>query len=328
MSGPAARRVGTGIAALHGKLAQHRPRVLRFGVALQALRAKRREGEEGTGQGARRRADDDAVRPGQCLQAGGEVGRVTDDRALGSRRTARRGDDPRRDADPTAQRRRPGAGQHADRAHDLEPGADGALGGVLERNRVAEVGGMPSPVLASWPRSGRPRRKHRDSGRARPAFLRVEARGARGRIDEVDERHRHRPALDRRGCAAGGERQVARRSRRSRRSGAGGRARNRDARDRGRSARGRSRGRPLHAARIRGTARGRGSRATLRSPSRPLETTPAGATVAQSGAPAPRPPSGNVDALPERDPALDLLGRFARLRVVPDGVLVHRAVDH
>src|SRR2546423_12263436 len=37
---------------------------------------------------------------------------------------------------------------------------------------------------------------------------------------------------------------------------------------------------------------------------------------------------GDLHTLPESDPTLDLPGRFARLRVVPDRVGIHVAVDH
>src|SRR5678816_3218807 len=37
---------------------------------------------------------------------------------------------------------------------------------------------------------------------------------------------------------------------------------------------------------------------------------------------------GDLDALPERHPPLDLASRFLRLRVVPDGVRIEVAVHH
>ena len=87
---------------------------------------------------------DDRVGLGHALQAGGEVGRLADDRivvrhALGVGDAHH--DQAGRDADPHPDRpdRRTVRAQLGDGAHQLEPGMDGSLGIVLVRHGIAEV---------------------------------------------------------------------------------------------------------------------------------------------------------------------------------------------
>ena len=123
---------------------QHAPGRHRRGETLELARAELGEVEQAGDEPPRAGADHHGPGLGQRLQPGREVGRLADRVALarptltaaGVANHHRAGGD----ADPgpergAARRREPG-----DRPDELEPGADRALGVVLVRLRVAEVG--------------------------------------------------------------------------------------------------------------------------------------------------------------------------------------------
>ena len=130
-------------AAFRGTRPQRRPGPRRPGDALEVLRPEVLKLEQIAEQPARALGDDDHVRLGDRLQPRREVRRLADDAAL--LRLARSDqvaddDQPGRDADPHVQRRA-GRGDELRRClDDREPGLHGALGVVLVRLRIAEIG--------------------------------------------------------------------------------------------------------------------------------------------------------------------------------------------
>ena len=112
-------------------------------MPLRSLRAEVRKLEQVAEQSSRALGDDDAVGLGDALQPRGEVRRVADDAAL--LRLSRTeqiadDDDPGRDPDAHMQRRAGGRLQLRRGLDDREPRPHGALGVVLVRLRIAEIG--------------------------------------------------------------------------------------------------------------------------------------------------------------------------------------------
>ena len=122
---------------------QHRVGAGRPGDALEVLRAEIDKLEQIAQQLSRALGDDDAVRRGDPLQPCGKIWRVADDPALlRLSRTQEIADDhdPGRDAHPHMQRRAGRRLQLRRGLDDREPGPHRALGVVLVRLGIAEIG--------------------------------------------------------------------------------------------------------------------------------------------------------------------------------------------
>jgi hypothetical protein len=141
-------------AALGLTLALDLPGGQRLGEALDAQRAELGEFEQPAHEPACRLADDDAARLSERLQPRCEVRRLADHRLLLRSTLADQiADHHLPGRDPEARRQSGAArGVASDRFGELESGADRALGVVLVRQRVAEIGEHASPIyLARWP---------------------------------------------------------------------------------------------------------------------------------------------------------------------------------
>jgi hypothetical protein len=161
--------------------------------------------EEAAHQAVGGAGDDDAVGLGERLQPRGEIGRRADDEiALMRMRGEEVADDhhPGRHADPhrgvvAARQLEP-----ADLGGDLMRGAHRALGVVLVRHGMAEIG---EDAVADEARDEALVARDRAAGERAVAAQRLEhvlglqPLGERGRADHVAEHHRHRPPLEHRG---------------------------------------------------------------------------------------------------------------------------------
>ena len=111
--------------------------------AFEVLRAEVVEFEKVAEEFARALGNDDACRMRRALQPGRQIGRVADDAVLlGLSRADQVADDhePRRDADAYMQGRAGGGLQLRRRLDDRKAGPHSALGVVLVRLRIAEIG--------------------------------------------------------------------------------------------------------------------------------------------------------------------------------------------
>ena len=180
-------------AALVLALAQHAPHAERFGDALHRPLAEECVIEELAQEPARDAGDEHAMRFGERLQPGGEIGRVADDGLLlrGAAADDLADDDEAGgDADPRGERAVADAPHRGD---DLEPGAGGALGAVLVRLGIAEIS-----EHAVAHELGEETVEARDDAGAgvlvlpdqRPEILGIEPARQRGRADEIGEQHR------------------------------------------------------------------------------------------------------------------------------------------
>ncbi len=187
-------------AALLRTLPQRRVGARRSGDPLEVLRAEIDQLEKVAQQLARALGNDDAVGFGDPLQPRGEVRRVAHDPAFPRfSRTKEIADhhDPRRDPHPHMQR----AACCLKFRHGLDdrmPGPDGALGVMLMRLRIAEIGQHAVAHVFS-DEAALARNQSRAAlviGRDdAPHILGIEPRGKLGRADEVAEHHRELAAL-------------------------------------------------------------------------------------------------------------------------------------
>ena len=125
----------------HGTRAEHARDLDGLVEALDRVGAESLVVEQPADQGPGVRADHDAAGLGQRLQAEGAIGGLADHRLLLGAALAdqvARHDLAGRDADARRERHR--EAEAADRVDEVEPGPDRALGIVLVRLRIAEIG--------------------------------------------------------------------------------------------------------------------------------------------------------------------------------------------
>ena len=168
--------------------------------------------------------DDDLARPRDTLQPGREIERLADDRLLhrdsGGAELADHHHQPRRDADPNAQRLPVGRAQLTDLGDDVQRRARCALRVVLARSGIAEMGeDAVAPIAGDIPR---PAGDDAGAGILENAddlaeILGIEPKRQRRGRDQIAEHRGQLPALSHRRRAMRGARALSGRGKPARR---------------------------------------------------------------------------------------------------------------
>ena len=179
---------------------QYLPSRHRCGDALDLDGAETADLEEIADQPARARGDDDRVRLGQGLQAGGEVGGFADDRLLLSRACADQvADHHQPGGDPDPRLKLGGFDIEATDSFDqAQPCPDRPLGIVLMRSRIAEIDQNPVAHVLGDKTVEAPDDIGDGAvirGDDLAQILGIKPRGKRRRTDQIAEHDRQLPAL-------------------------------------------------------------------------------------------------------------------------------------